>query len=248
MNGNQQVHIILQGKGGCGKSTIASIVLQALQATYGDNGNVIGIDTDPVNATLTSYAALPVQRLEIIDQDRQIDSREFDRMIDIILNNDGPVLIDNGATSFVPITGYLAENGALDVLASLGREVFIHTILTGGQAFQDTLTGLQALLASTTAPIVVWENEFFGPVERDGRRFAESSIYERHRDRIAGIITLPRRNADFMRDHADMASQSHTYHQAINNPAASTMQRHRLNLVWQDLMAKLQPLLQKDAP
>ena len=71
MNENKNCHITLQGKGGCGKSFISTLLAQALAA----NGkNVMGIDTDPVNQTLAAFSAIPSRPLDIM-QDNVINSR-----------------------------------------------------------------------------------------------------------------------------------------------------------------------------
>lgn len=236
------IHTVLQGKGGCGKSFTAGVLAQAIQVIFGKPP--LAIDTDPVNKTLMHYPALAARGLEILNGDNQIDSRQFDTMIDWLLEHDGPAVIDNGATSFVPATGYLAETGAIDVLNEAGRRVVIHTVLVGGQAFSDTISGLQALLGSTNAPIVVWENEFFGAVERDGRRFINSSLYSRNCDRIAGIVTLRRNNAALAgQDIANLGMQGLTFEEAINSPEWGRMPKHRLRAVWNDYISQLEPIL-----
>ena len=49
----KQIHFILQGKGGVGKSFIASLLAQYLRDRK--NGQVVCFDTDPVNPTLSRY-------------------------------------------------------------------------------------------------------------------------------------------------------------------------------------------------
>ena len=56
----KKIHLILQGKGGVGKSLIASLLMQYLQKK---SYNVIAIDTDPVNSTLHGYSKLNIQLL-----------------------------------------------------------------------------------------------------------------------------------------------------------------------------------------
>jgi cellulose biosynthesis protein BcsQ len=47
------IHMVLQGKGGVGKSFVAALMAQYLQ----DRGqDPVCIDTDPVNATFAGYA------------------------------------------------------------------------------------------------------------------------------------------------------------------------------------------------
>ena len=74
------VHMILQGKGGVGKSFIASLLAQHKIA---DHKNILCIDTDPVNATFAGFKALNVKRLELMDGD-VINARKFDDLIELI--------------------------------------------------------------------------------------------------------------------------------------------------------------------
>ncbi len=78
-NGNSSnptaIHLSLQGKGGVGKSLVASILAQYFLS----RSRVVNcIDTDPVNGTLSQYAALGAQRLKLLLRDGSIDSRSFD--------------------------------------------------------------------------------------------------------------------------------------------------------------------------
>ena len=78
------VHLSLQGKGGVGKSLIASFIAQF----YKDHGvRAICVDTDPVNQTFSQYAALGAQHLQLMDGN-QIDRRRFDALVEDILAND----------------------------------------------------------------------------------------------------------------------------------------------------------------
>ena len=78
------VHFILQGKGGVGKSLISSLLFQYLKQK---NISVLGIDTDPVNSTLSNYKNLSVKRLEIMNGD-DIDTRRFDELVESIILNE----------------------------------------------------------------------------------------------------------------------------------------------------------------
>ena len=64
------IHLIQQGKGGVGKSMIASFLYQALLHL---GKEVTAFDTDPVNATLAGFKEFSVRRKEII-KDGNIDS------------------------------------------------------------------------------------------------------------------------------------------------------------------------------
>lgn len=132
------IHLSLQGKGGVGKSFIASILAQY----FGARGKRIRcIDTDPVNTTLFQYKALGVSRLELL-QDGSIDQRGFDVLMECLLTEDATFVVDNGASTFIPLWSYILENNAVEVLRQAGKRLYVHTVITGGQALLDTLHGM----------------------------------------------------------------------------------------------------------
>src|SRR3989337_2061032 len=57
------VHFVLQGKGGVGKSFVASILGQYFRER---NMHVNCVDTDPVNQTFAQYRDLDVQPLDLL--------------------------------------------------------------------------------------------------------------------------------------------------------------------------------------
>jgi cellulose biosynthesis protein BcsQ len=226
------IHLVLQGKGGVGKSLVAALLAQYLSANKAATGALLCADTDPVNDTFARYGAFGAQRIQILNADKNIDSRAFDALIETVLAHEGNCVIDNGASTFIPLSAYLKENSVVELLQEAGKKVFIHTVLTGGQAMDDTLMGLNALVASQGAPVVVWENEFFGEVARDGRRFADSKLYEKNKARIAGIVTLHKRNADtFGKDMELLVSNKLTFDEAMASPVFSLMPRKRLKII-----------------
>ncbi len=111
-----KVHMILQGKGGVGKSFIASILAQHY---YAKKKNVLCIDTDPVNATFHGFKKLNVQRLDLMEGD-EIDPRKFDDLIESISKSKTDVVIDNGASTFVALAHYLISNQIPALLKNSG--------------------------------------------------------------------------------------------------------------------------------
>ena len=136
-----KIHMTLQGKGGVGKSLIAAALAQ-YKASKGQQPKCI--DTDPVNSTLHGYKALNVHKLQILDGD-EINPRNFDSLVEIIAPAEHDVIIDNGASSFVPLSHYLITNKIPDLLQSMGHQLVIHTVITGGQALLDTVAGFGQL-------------------------------------------------------------------------------------------------------
>ncbi|AQX20907.1 hypothetical protein Bcsk_002470 [Bartonella sp. CDC_skunk] len=108
------IHMTLQGKGGVEKSSVDSLLMQYLLERKVE---VKGIDTDPVNQTFASYKNFNVTHLKLLDQSVVIP-RNFDTLMEELLNSKCQYVIDNGATTFLPLAYYLKENEAFDMLAT----------------------------------------------------------------------------------------------------------------------------------
>ena len=132
-----KIHMVLQGKGGVGKSFIATVIAQYKRSK---GQQPLCIDTDPVNATFHGFKALNVQLLEIMQGD-EIQTRHFDTLVELIAPSKDDVIIDNGASSFVPLTHYLISNQVPVLLQEMGHEMVVHTVITGSQALLDTVSG-----------------------------------------------------------------------------------------------------------
>lgn len=227
----KKVHIILQGKGGVGKSWVSSCLVQCLQ----ERGEaVVALDTDPVNATLSSIKSLNASHVPLLENNA-INERNFDALIERFLTEDAHFVLDNGASTFLPLSNYLLENPAFEMLADAGKDVVIHTVVTGGQAFMDTAFGFNDLAREMPPSVgfVVWLNEFFGPVQsEDGTSFEDTKGYVAHRDRITGTIRLPKQSAaTFGADLDGMMRRKLTFKEAIASPDFSLMARQRLTMV-----------------
>lgn len=229
--GQNNINFILQGKGGVGKTLISSILAQYKMET--DDSRLICIDTDPVNATFANFKAIGARRLEIMD-DTKINEAKFDQMMEMILSEESDFIIDNGASSFVPLSSYLVENKAIEMLAESGKKVIVHVVVTGGNAFSDTLTGLRKVANQfgDSIEIIVWLNEFFGPVEANGKSFEEMKVYNENKSLITGIIRMPKKSADtFGKDTERMLERKLTFNEAVESKEFTIMAKQRLKMI-----------------
>jgi hypothetical protein len=158
-----------------------------------------------------------------------------------LLLEDGIFVIDNGASSFVPLTNYLIENNALEMLADAGRQVFIHCVVTGGQALLDTLSGFVALAEQTpNKNIVVWINEYFGPIEMEGKHFTEMRAFHDHSGKVHGIVRIAKRTSDtYGKDMELLAANKMTFAEAIASPTFELMAKSRFKTVQKDIYSQL---------
>lgn len=238
-----KAHFTLQGKGGVGKSLVSALIAQHRQE---NNVPLICIDTDPVNATFAGYTAFPVKRVELL-KENVIDEREFDHLIEIIVENDNAeIIIDNGSSSFIPLSSYLVENEAIEMLQDMGHSVFIHPVVTGGQALIDTLSGFDSLARQfpESAKMVVWLNQYFGAIEKEGKTFENMKVYQDHKDRIKGIISIYRNSGStFGEDIQEMLENRMTFNQAIQSDQFKLMSKHRLKIMKKALFEQMDPIL-----
>lgn len=233
----QTIHLILQGKGGVGKSLAASILCQYLIGTGHD---ILAFDTDPVNQTLTGYKNLPVQELQLMKGD-DIDRRKFDQLIEDILAAPGDAVVDNGAATFVPLSAYLKENQTIDFLSESGLRVLIHTVFTGGQAMKDTADGLVSLVGHFPGvPLVVWLNRYFGEIATENKQFDEFKVYRENVDQIVALIHIPLKSAQtFGKDLEELFSRHQTFAEAAEDTTLSIMTRQRLKIWWREMCQTL---------
>ena len=231
------IHLILQGKGGVGKSLAASLLCQYL---IEQGREILAFDTDPVNQTLTGYKELPVKELKLMNGD-DIDRRKFDQLIEDILAAAGDVVVDNGAASFVPLSSYLKENQTVDFLEEAGMRVLIHTVFTGGQAMKETADGLVSLASHFPAvPLVVWLNRYFGEIATAGKEFEEFKVYRENQDRILALIHIPLKSAQtFGKDLEELFSRHQTFVQAAVDSSLPVMTRQRLKIFWNEVCQEI---------
>lgn len=238
----REVHFMLQGKGGVGKSFCASILGQYLQQNSGKALHCF--DTDPNNRTLSAVSALNAEIVSILTKHETIDTRQFDEMFEKLVSLDGIGVIDNGSSSFAPLMGYLIEADLIQVLADNGVRVVMHVVMVGGQALNDCLKGLSKVLSSTQADVVVWINDFQGEVQEGGKNFFDFKVYQSNKKRILGVVHIPSRAPDtFGKDIYDMTKNNLTFAEALDNHELFKLAaRSRLIRVRDEVFAQLAKL------
>ena len=228
------VHMTLQGKGGVGKSYVSSVLAQYFQRS---DKSPICFDTDPINQTFSRFKALDVTHLKLSDgKDDEIDPRKFDALMERILEapDDAVFVIDNGSSSYLPIISYMVENNVISILRENGHQVIFHAVLVGGQAYDDTVDGLAKLFDYfSNCDVVVWLNEYFGPVKKDGEDFLSSPVAKSNSASIKSVVVLAQyRRETYGVDIELMLNHALTFDEALNNPELfQIMSRQRLKTV-----------------
>jgi hypothetical protein len=233
------VHLILQGKGGVGKSVIASWLAEFLTKR---GQPVRCIDGDPVNRSLGQYKGFPVDKLELINESGVVQRNRYDALVERFTTEEAVFIVDSGATAFLPFWTYIVEADIVAVLGSAGRRVYIHVPISGGEMLTDTLLGFKTIAETATdRNLVVWINEYFGPVKRDDKTFDQMQVYRDHQDKVLASVGLPQLSPDtFGENVRRMRERKLTFEEAIISPEFHLVAKQRLCMVRRGLFEQLE--------
>lgn len=234
---SKNVHMMLQGKGGVGKSTCTVFLAQYLAR----NGvEFQGVDTDPVNQSFSAFKSLPVRHLELLEQGN-VKQRRFDSLIEEIVSGDKDYVIDNGASSFIPLASYIAENKIFDLLERNGVTVYLHTPVVSGAAMVDSLSGMKAIADMTARKnLVVWKNGYFGSVVQGDIALEEMKVFKNSSKSIMGVVDIPVRTEDtYGVDLKKMLSMGLTFDECIEGKEFMLVQRERIKNVREEIYAEI---------
>src|SRR5471030_913732 len=99
-NGTQaSVHVVLQGKGGVGKSFVSAILAQYFRTK---SAPVYCLDTDQVNATFAQYRLLEAEHLKVLRRGT-VNEKQFDVLVERVCQGDGVFIVDTGATTWTRV-------------------------------------------------------------------------------------------------------------------------------------------------
>lgn len=240
-SGQPTIHLILQGKGGMGKSIVASWLAEFL----GKRGQRVRcIDGDPVNRSFGQYKAFSAERLDLLNADGVLDRTRYDRLFERFLAEDAVFVLDSGATAFLPFWSYLVEADLIGTLRDAGRSVYIHVPIAGGEMLNDTLLGFKTLAESASEQnLIVWINEYFGSVERDGKTFNQMQVYLDNQRKVLTAIAIPQRSPDtFGHTIRCMREKKLTFEEAIKSEEFFIVDKSRLFRVQTELFAQLEQM------
>lgn len=239
-----QIHFILQGKGGVGKSFIASLITQY----YLDKNIVpVCVNTDSVNNTFGHIKAFNTKQLNIVEKG-EINTRKFDDLVTLIdkcaSEETEVMVIDNGASTFVPFCTYMVTNEVINYLEEQGYEVFLHTVIVGGESSSDTLNGFASLAKSFPYQnIVLWENQYFGLLPNTNGNFEDTAVFKQiaQKVNIYSKITIPEFHPQtYGFDLRTMFSNHLTFEEANNSPDFNVMAKQRLRIIWRGIKENIE--------
>jgi hypothetical protein len=247
------VHMMLQKKGGVGKSTICSFWMQFLKE---QGYSVDGMDTDPANKTFSAFTELKVSKLELLDANDDIDPRKFDLLVDMIckLPKSRHLVIDTGSSCFTSLFAYLKHNNAFGVISGAGHPIYIHTPVAGGADVLESTESLVKLVQTfPSLSFVIWKNRYHGDLVVDTvdgqvpfEQFKDYPIIDQCR---VATIEIPFKNpATFGKDIELLMAKKWTFQAGKTAPSLPVMVRERLTLFWRDACEAMTKGLVFDPP
>lgn len=238
-------HFILQGKGGVGKTTVSTFITQYLKDYL--KQDYMAIDTDQVNASFAKFKALNVETINVM-QDNIITDAGWENLTYKLINTDkSNIIIDNGASSFVPLIAYAIENDMVDLLTSeensYAGNIFIHVVIAGGEGLSHTLAGLNMICEKFNqdkVQIVVWINNFLGKVETQDKKITDYPEYKSNESKILAVVRVPTYKGDlFKKDLSDMLTNNKTFEEMKNDIYVFIMSRSRYVKMQKEMFEEL---------
>ena len=235
---DNQVHFMLQSKGGCGKTFSAALLAQYFMKIGAD---LKGFDTDQENRDFHAYKGLPVRYVDVMQGKTSIDQKKFDGFMESLLIEDGVFVVDNGANTFTPLLGYLVENNGIELLREAGKTVYVHSIIGGGDNYESTIAGFNDLAFNSDAPLVLWLNEHFGELaDRNGTPFMQTEDLKKYADKLCGVVMLHKRNPQtFGEDIKKMTKARLTIEEVMTSTEFVLMEKQRMRNFAKDIFEQL---------
>lgn len=237
----KQIHFVIQGKGGCGKSLLALIL--GMYFKIHKRKECDFYDIDQVNTTFTQYENLEVQHLRITEADNinEINPRLLDDVVQKIIDSKAEVVVvDTGSNTFLNLLNYLVQNQIFDIFYGMDFPVYIHTVIVGSGDYNDTLNGAKAIIENLSIPVIVWINEYFGPaIEKLKNSDLNSDNYE-HKESILAYMLLTKPNEKLLgQDLVLMITNRMTLLDVESSDQFSFVSRIRIKKHFADIFAKL---------
>ncbi|EAP6665623.1 conjugal transfer protein TraL [Escherichia coli] len=242
---SNSINIVMTGKGGVGKSFVAQMLGQYF--LHFKKVATSTSDSDPVNASTYRVKALNPDFIKIMENNTILQAN-FDQVIESFVENENlTFVLDTGASTYVPLMQYFYDNDLVEFFSSLGRPVFLHTIIMAGQELPDTLNGFKSLcemVKGTNVKVVAWINELKGTPVVDNKGVSvplyDTPYFSQFADSLGGVVVIKDRKSDaFTSDIKSLTSKNLTLEEAKQNSEFNIMQKTRLNKVFKEVYEQL---------
>lgn len=222
-----RIHTVIQSKS-VGKTIAAMTLAHYLRDERGKA--VLCLDTDTLNDSLASFAALQAVKVEIpalADYCRTIP-QEIEH-----------VVIDTSISGFLPFCSGLRDS-FLPALTEAGHSLHLHTVVTGGPSAIETFNGFRTLAGNfPDLPITVWLNPFWGEVALQNRPFEDCKVYQEHIHSVHSLVRMRDNASTFLGDMQRMLTRHLTFKEIIKGDGFCIAERSRILRIWNHMIEQL---------
>jgi hypothetical protein len=242
------IHLVCQSQGGVGKTLISVLLTQYLR----DRGHPVrAYDLDPCSNTFASFEALEVMQPDLWSADALgLNTAVFDPFLETLMVSQDEVVVDISSRAFLSWIAYLHHTDWVVPFQEAGQVICIHLAVVGGMRLRETVSDLEyhAEHFAPSCPLVVWLNDFFGPIVFKGVDFESMPAYEARRHHIQGLVYLPIcPQKGYEDDMTPIFTDRLTFDACFALNGLGVMQKHRLRQFQQQLYRQLDVVLPIEA-
>lgn len=239
------IHIVVQAKGGTGKTFVATTLASFFQR-HAQELDMYCFDIDSNRKSFSSFKSFNVAQFSEVSVNGNgevvIDPTAFNGAFNPMLESiqsDAVVVIDTGAgSSFWSLIQYIRDLDYPTLAKSCGRDwrFIFHVVLSGADKEESvrTIQSLRDVIDNPFVEFVIWGNEFFGPLK---------DVYDRLVDEYGPMfrrnVNLPPvTNTDMKAAFARMRDESLSVTELFAQPGYSVIERSRINQYYYGNMAR----------
>lgn len=191
----KKVNIILHGKGGCGKTSLAILLYSLLKKL---EKSVVGIDIDFMNPSFSVMSKKDdfFNVISITDyvSNANYDINKINNIFNTVLqdNEHSHFIIDSGSSNIEFFSSYLIDNKILDMLSSQ-MDIYIHTIVHGDAGnYTASLSGAASIRDNFPENnVILWLNDFGNIGFFETKAYKENPFYAQYIPKFNDVIQLP---------------------------------------------------------
>lgn len=245
------MHIVVQGKGGAGKTTCCVHIAQVLTENISESltgkeklsSRLRIYDTDPSNQSLSAFRGINVEMVNLLDADENIDKAKFDPVFNAFLEGNHDVVMDTGSSNFHAFMSYMNINDIVNVALENNKCVIFHVPINHDSSYLDTCQSLDKICKTfKQANIVVWSN-VYATKKDQVRDFTKTQAYLENPN-ILGVVEIRAMDSDTEAlDFTKMLKNYLTYDEVTTSSEFNFLQKKRLSNIYKEISGQLNTIL-----